>query len=200
MMAVRSLLLIGDVVAVTVHDVAFAIIVLGILLTMTGAFGDPNLVIIGLVVSIAGLIGVAVNPESTLLVFAAMIPVVGFLLFYLYRFVAFPRSRSPEQTSSADTLLGKRGRITEAATPREGEVKLHRGGFDPHYQCQTTGDTIAEGERVVVVSRGGGNVLTVVREAEADEEIIAASDATDDAGWKIVDDLLRAINRLIDRL
>lgn len=192
--------LIEPVVAVTAHDVAFAIIVLGILLTMTGAFGDPNLVIVGLVVSIAGVIGVAVEPESTLLVFAAMIPVIGFLLFYLYRFAAFPRSRSPDQTSSADSLLGKRGRITEEATERDGEVKVDRGGFDPHYQCHTKGETISEGERVIVIARGGGNVLTVAREDAVDEDVVETEkEAMDDAGWKVVDDIQETISRVIDR-
>ena len=192
--------LLEPVVAVTVHDVAFAIIVLGILLTMTGALGDPNLVIVGIVVSIAGVIGVAVDPESTLLVFAAMIPVVGFLLFYLYRFAAFPRSKSPDQTSSANSLLGKRGRITEEATNRGGEVKVDRGGFDPHFQCRTEGETIAEGERVIVIARGGGNVLTVAREDEVDaEQVETPKEAMDDAGWKVIDDVQEAISRFIDR-
>lgn len=185
--------------AITAHDLAFWVIVLGILLAMTGAFGDPNLVIVGLVVSIAGMIGVIVDPESTLLVFAGLIPVVGFLLFYLYRFVAFPRSRAPDQTSSADSLLGKRGRIIEEATPRGGEVKLERAGFDPHYQCQTREGTISVDERVIVVSRGGGNVLTVVQADEVDATHMIDEDQADDVGWKVVGDVQRAVSRFFDR-
>lgn len=182
-------------VAITAHDVAFVVIVLGILLTMTGAFGDPNLVIVGLVVSIAGLIGVVVEPESTLLVLAALIPVVGFLLFVLYRYVEFPRSSAPEQTSSARSLVGRTGRITEEATPRGGEITLYHGGFDPRYQCRTREGTIPEGEAAVVVSPGGGNVLTVAREDEVDIAELEQSTGGDDPGWKIVDDLIDAFSR-----
>lgn len=183
--------------AIAAHDLAFAVIVLGILLTMTGAFGDPNLVIVGLVVSIAGAIGILVEPGSTLVVLAAMIPVVGFLLFYLYRHVQYPTSESPDQTSSAASLVGKRGRVTERVTAREGEIELFRAGFDPHYRCRTEGEPIEVGEAAIVVSPGGGNVLTVAREDEVDmAELNQRSANADKRGWKVVDDVLDVFDRL----
>lgn len=189
-------LLAEGAVLVTAHDVAFVVIVLGILLTMTGAFGDPNLVIVGIVVSLAGLIGVLVQPESTLLVLAALIPIVGFLLFYLYRHVQFPRSRGPAQTTSADSLLGRQGRVTEEVTPRQGEIKLVHGGFDPHYRSRTRSGSIPVGEKVVVVARGGGNVLTVARADQVDAADVTAPAEPEEVGWKVVHDLRRALRRV----
>lgn len=181
------------------HDLAFIVIVLGILLAMTGAFGDPNLVIVGLVVSIAGLIGVLVEPTSTLLVLAALVPVVGFLLFYLYRHVQFPRSEAPDQTSSAHTLIGQPGRVTEEVTPRGGEVELLRSGFDPRHRSRSRTGSIPVGERVIVVDPGGGNVLTVAPADEVDvDELETAVEAADDAGWKVVDDVIEALQRRRD--
>lgn len=184
------------ITAVTAHDIAFVVIVLGILLTMTGAFGDPNLVIVGLVVSIAGVIGVLVEPRSTLLVLAGVIPVVGFLLFYLYRFVQFPRSRAPAQTSSAASLVGRTGRVTEEVTPRSGAIKIDGGGFDPHYRCRTKAGTIAVGETVVVIEPGGGNVLTVARPSAVEYESLGDREEQDEVGWKIIHDTARLIGRL----
>ncbi len=197
--ALYSLAVVGpeSIAQVAAHDVAFVVIVIGILLTMTGVFGDPNLVIVGLVVSIAGLIGILVQPDSTLLVLAASIPVIGFLLFYIYRYVEFPRSRAPAQTSSAASLVGRRGKITMEATPRTGEITIQRGGFDPHYRCRTESGTIPEGEEAVVISPGGGNVLTVARPNEVDEVAIAKEQAEEQQkGWKVVHDLVSLVNRL----
>lgn len=178
------------------HDVAFFVIVIGILLAMTGAFGDPNLVIVGIVVSLAGLIGVVVEPESTLLVLAALVPVVGFLLFYLYRHVQYPRSEAPEQTSSARSLVGQAGDVTEEVTPRGGEVELLRGGFTPTHRARSRSGTIAPGERVIVIEPGGGNVLTVAPADEVDvDELETPQEAADDVGWKVVDDILGLLGR-----
>lgn len=179
-------------------DVAFIVFVIGLLLTMTGAFGEPNLMIVGLAVTIAALIGMLLGPYSTPIVLGALIPLVGFLLYYVYRFLEFPRSRGPQQTSSASSLLGASGLILETATPRGGSIELDGGGFDPHYRCRTTGATIPEGERAVVVDPGGGNVLTVVPEEAFDPDQLTPVDAAD-AGWKVVSDLRETIAGVIER-
>lgn len=179
-------------------DVAFIVFIIGLLLTMTGAFGEPNLIIVGLAVTIAALIGMLLGPYSTPIVVGALIPLVGFLLYYVYRFVEFPRSRGPQQTSSASSLLGASGRVIETATPRGGAIELDGGGFDPHYRCRTTEATIPAGERAVVIDPGGGNVLTVVPEEAFDPDRLTPVDA-DEAGWKVVSDLREAIGGAIGR-
>lgn len=187
----------GAVVAqVTVWDVAFLLFVIGLLVTMTGALGDPNLLLVGLVVSIAGVIGMLLGPYSTPLVLGALIPIVGFVVFYVYRFVRFPLSERPDQTSSARSLVGEGGFVTERVTPRDGAIKLDGGGFDPHYRCRTEGGTIEVGERAVVVAPGGGNVLTVAPEGSVDPDDLPRAEDTE-VGWKVVNDLRDAIRRYV---
>lgn len=181
----------------TLWDVAFIIFVIGLLLTMTGAFGDPNLVFVGLVVSIVGLIAMVLGPYSTPLVLGGMIPIVAFIVFYIYRYFEFPREERPEQTSSAASLVGAGGRVTEVVTERSGEIKLDGGGFDPYYRCQTDDGPIEEGERAVVVDPGGGNVLTVAPEGAVD---IEPQTPEETPGWKVVDDVKDAVDRLRERL
>lgn len=180
----------------TAWDVAFVVLVIGILLTMTGAFGDPNLVIVGIAISITGIVGMFLGPYSTPVVLGAMIPIVGFLLYYLYRHVEFSSTERPEQTSNAQTLRGTTGRVTTAVTPRDGEVDLDRPGFHGRYRARSTEGRLEKGTRVVVVDPGGGNVLTVAPEGTD----LPAIEESDDVGWKIVADIRRGIERLRRRL
>lgn len=200
-MMVDTFLLVGVALAtiaqVTIIDVAFIVMVFGILLTMTGAFGDPNLVVVGIVVTIAGVIGMVLGPYSTPLVVGSLIPIVGFLIYYIYRFVEFPGTERPEQTSSAASLHGAKGRITERTTERAGEIKLDGGGFDPHYRCRTKQGTLEVGERAVVIDPGGGNVLTIAPEGSVDEDELVAK-RKEDEGWKIVEDLRGFLGRFRD--
>lgn len=181
----------------SVLDLAFALLVLGILITMTGALGEPNLVVVGVAVSIVGVIGMAIGPYSTPFVLGALVPIVGFVLYYIYRFVEFPRSEAPDQTTNVDHLRGRVGRISERATPKGGEITIRGGGFDPHFRCRTREGTIEEGERAVVVDPGGGNVLVVAPEGTVDEDDFGAA-GDPEVGWKAVHDLRRAIGRWLD--
>lgn len=178
-----------------VTDLAFAVLVIGILITMTGAFGEPNMVVVGIAVSLVGVIGMALGPYSTPIVLGALVPVVGFVLFYLYRFVEFPRSTAPKQTTNVDHLRGRVGRVTEAVTPHGGEIVLRGGGFDPHFRCRTREGTIPEGDHAVVVDPGGGNVLVVAPEGTVDEDDLE-SPREAEVGWKALHDLRRAVERI----
>ena len=61
--------------------------------------------------------------------------------------------------------------MTERVTETEGQVKLDRGGFNPYYAARTTDGEIAEGEKVIVVDPGGGNVVTVESLAGIEDDI-----------------------------
>lgn len=184
---------------ITIYDIGFIVLVLGILLTMTGAFGDPNLVIVGIVVTIAGIIGMVIGPYSTPLVIGSLIPLLGFLIYYIFRYMEFPGSERPEQTSSVASLRGSEGRITKQVDTHGGEIKLDGGGFDPHYRCRTSGEILEVGERAIVIDPGGGNVLTVARAGTVDEETLRSA-ARDEGGWKIVDDFKAGVKRIRDSL
>ncbi|WP_324759176.1 NfeD family protein [Haloarcula sp. GH36] len=75
------------------------------------------------------------------------------------------------QTLSSDSLKGQFGVVTERVTKSEGQVKLEDGGFNPYYQARSIDGTIEEGEEVLVVDPGGGNVLKVERVAAAGDDI-----------------------------
>jgi membrane protein implicated in regulation of membrane protease activity len=75
------------------------------------------------------------------------------------------------RTSDSDSLRGKTGRVTKRVTPTDGEVKLSQGGFNPNYKARTIDGEIEEGEEVLVVDPGGGNVLTVESFANVEDEI-----------------------------
>lgn len=178
-------------------ELAFAMFVVGILITMTGAFGEPNMVVVGIAVTIVGIIGMAFGPYSTPIVLGALIPVVGFVLFYLYRFVEFPRSESPKQTTNVEHLRGRIGRVSETVTPHGGEITVRGGGFDPHFRCRTREGTIPEGEEAIVVDPGGGNVLVVAPVGAVDEDELASA-ADEVESWQALHDLRRAIERRLD--
>ena len=56
-------------------------------------------------------------------------------------------------------------------TPTGGEVKLAGGGFSPHYSARSMEGTIDEGEEVMVVDPGGGNVVTVESMGYVEDDI-----------------------------
>ncbi|MFP4590192.1 MAG: NfeD family protein [Halobacteriales archaeon] len=177
----------------SVLDAAFYVFVIGLLLMMTGAFGEANLALVGIAVSLVGLAGMALGPYSTPLVLGALVPIVGFVLIYLYRYVEFPRTTSPKQTTAVEHLRGRVGRVTETATPHGGTIHLRGGGFDPNFRCRTRAGTIPAGERAVVVDPGGGNVLTVAPEGSVDPATLESADG--EVGWAAIHRLRKAVHR-----
>ncbi|MFW6448714.1 MAG: NfeD family protein [Halobacteriota archaeon] len=179
---------------VSALDAAFYVFVIGLLLMMTGAFGEPNMALVGIAVSLVGVVGMLLGPYSTPIVLGALIPIVGFVLFYLYRFVEFPRTEAPKQTTAVEHLRGRVGRVTETVTPRGGTIHLRGGGFDPNFRCRTREGTIPPGERAIVVDPGGGNVLVVAPEGSVDPEELRATSA-EETGWVAVHRLRAAVDR-----
>ena len=147
-------------------SVQFLLVLLGVGLTILEAFAPgANFIVIGIALLSAGLVGLAVGPllPAVLLplVLAAVVLATGGGALYVYRQFNFYGGTGSGRTSDSASLKGKTGRVTERVTDAGGEVKLDEGGFNPHYRARAFDGEIPEGEKVMVVDPGGGNVVTV---------------------------------------
>jgi hypothetical protein len=95
----------------------------------------------------------------------------GAAAFYGYHEFDLYGGKGQQQTSDSDSLKGKTGTVTERVTPTGGEVKLAGGGFNPHYSARSMEGEIDEGEEVMVVDPGGGNVVTVQSTGYVEDDI-----------------------------
>jgi membrane protein implicated in regulation of membrane protease activity len=132
-----------------------------------------HFIVVGVALLAAGLVGTlfgSVLGPLTPLLLAAVVLVAGAGSLYAYRNLGIYGTEDSGRTSDSDSLRGKTGRVTERVTRDGGEVKLDEGGFNPHYQARAMSDPIAEGEEVIVVDPGGGNVVTVESMAGLGEE------------------------------
>jgi membrane protein implicated in regulation of membrane protease activity len=112
----------------------------------------------------AGLVGFVLPPVFgifNVLILAAVVLATGGATLYAYRQFDIYTGAGVDQTSDSDSLRGQSGRVTERVTPREGEVKLEDGGFNPFYRARSIDGEIPKGTEVIVLDPGGGNVLTV---------------------------------------
>lgn len=148
-----------------------------------------HLIVIGVALAGAGLIGLLVPGGLDVLVLAGLTLAIGALAAYVYREFDFYGGKGTAQTKDSASLAGSTGYATEEITSRGGEVKLESGGFTPFYSARTTSGTIEEGDEIIVLDPGGGNVLTVeaIDTIEADEIDRALAresdaDASDDTG------------------
>jgi len=133
-----------------------------------------HFIVIGVALLVAGLVGVLLPPglgALSVFILAAVVLLAGAVSLYAYREFDFYGGRGSGQTSDSEALRGKTGRVTERVTTSDGEVKLEEGGFNPYYRARTTSGTIEEGEEVIVVDPGGGNVVTVESLGSADDPI-----------------------------
>jgi membrane protein implicated in regulation of membrane protease activity len=119
----------------------------------------------GVALFFAGIVGVAVGSvfggSVTLIAMTVTVLVSAVATLYAYRQLDIYGGGSEGQTSDSSSLRGETGRVTEAVTPTDGEVKLDGGGFNPYYQARSIDGEIEEGTEVMVVDPGGGNVVTV---------------------------------------
>lgn len=125
------------------------LIVLGVALLGAG--------LVGLLLSTLGLAGGLIGT----LTLALLVLLFGGAALYVYREFDFYGGKGVDRTRDSSSLRGATGRVTERVTETEGEVKIDRGGFNPFYAARTTEGEIGEGEEVIVVDPGGGNVVTV---------------------------------------
>lgn len=123
-----------------------------------------HFIVVGVALLAAGLVGLLLGGllgPLTPLVLAAVVILAGAGTFKFYRDLGLRNRVSGGRTSDSDSLRGQTGRVTTRITRDGGEVKLDDGGFNPHYRARSMDDEIEEGEDVIVLDPGGGNVLTV---------------------------------------
>jgi membrane protein implicated in regulation of membrane protease activity len=144
------------------------LILAGIALVVMEALAPgAHFIVIGVAVLLAGIVGlvgstVGLGFLALPLALGVMVLLFGAITFYAYREFDLYGGESQAQTSDSDSLKGATARVTERVTETEGEVKVENGGFNPYYRARSLDGEIAEGEEVIVVDPGGGNVLTVM--------------------------------------
>ncbi len=142
------------------------IMIAGVVLMVLEALAPgANFIVLGVALLSAGLAGVVLNPllggGALIAAMAALTFIFGATALYIYREFEFYTGTDSGATSDSASLSGQTGRVTERVTQSAGQVKLDDGGFNPHYQARSVTGEIPEGETVIVVDPGGGNVLTV---------------------------------------
>ncbi len=162
----------------------------GLLLAMAEALAPgANFIVVGIALIGAGLGGLLLSTLGVafgglVVAMAVLTVVVGAAAFYGYHEFDLYGGKGQAQTSDSDSLKGKIGTVSETVTPRGGQVKLEGGGFNPHYSARSIEGTIEEGEEVMVVDPGGGNVVTVESTTYVEDDIdreLAADRARKDA-------------------
>ncbi|WP_226481087.1 NfeD family protein [Natrinema amylolyticum] len=172
-----------------VGNVPLLLLVVGLVLMVLEAISPgAHLIVIGIALVGAGLIGVLFPPAANVLVLAGLTLAIGAAAAYVYREFDFYGGKGTARTTDSDSLSGATGYVTETVTTRSGEVKLDEGGFAPYYSARTTSGTIEEGEEVIVIDPGGGNVLTVESVGAIGEDEIDRALARDEASSSEQDD------------
>lgn len=124
-----------------------------------------HFVILGVALLVAGLVGLllgtVLGPLLLAAVLAGVVLASGAGALYAYREFDLYGGKGAGKTSDSAALKGKTGIATERVTGTSGEVKLDGGGFNPYYAARSLDAEIPEGESVMVVDPGGGNVVTV---------------------------------------
>jgi len=157
-------------------NVALFMLIAGAGLIIAEAFAPgAHFFVAGTGVFAAGLVGVVLEPvlpEPILLTLMAVVVLVTSVgTLYAYRELDLYGGKGKGQTSDSASLRGKSGRVVERVTTQSGEIKLDEGGFNPYYKARSFDGEIAEGEEVIVIDPGGGNVLTVEAMSEVQDEI-----------------------------
>jgi membrane protein implicated in regulation of membrane protease activity len=148
----------------------------GLLLSMAEALAPgANFIVVGIALIGAGLGGLLLSSvvagAGLVAIMALLTLAFGAAAFYGYHEFDLYGGKGQQQTSDSDSLKGKTGTVTERVTPTGGEVKLAGGGFNPHYSARSMDGEIDEGEEVMVVDPGGGNVVTVESMGYVEDDI-----------------------------
>jgi membrane protein implicated in regulation of membrane protease activity len=171
------------------QSVPLLLVLLGAALMVLEAFAPgAHFIVIGIALFAAGLVGILLGPllpaALLTLVMAGIVIAAGGGALYGYRQFEFYGGAGSGRTSDSASLRGQTGRVTERVTERGGEVKLDDGGFNPYYRARAFDGEIPEGERVMVLDPGGGNVVTVESTSVFDDDIdreLAADRGRDEA-------------------
>lgn len=159
------------------QSVPLLLLTLGVLLAIAEAIAPgAHLIVLGIALIVAGLVGLglgAINVSGIVLTGALAVTVLiaGAIALVAYRELDLYQGTGSGRTKDSASLRGRTGRVTERVTPTRGQIKLDSGGFNPFYQARCISGQIAEGEEVVVVDPGGGNVVTVESLGAGEDEI-----------------------------
>jgi membrane protein implicated in regulation of membrane protease activity len=148
------------------------LVVAGLGLSLAEALAPgAHFIVVGVALLLAGIIGLLFPPFASPLIAAGLVLAFGAAALWVYREFDFYGGKGSGQTSDSDSLKGKTGRVTERVTETGGQIKLDSGGFNPYYSARSVHGEIAEGDEVMVVDPGGGNVVTVesISGVETDE-------------------------------
>jgi len=130
--------------------------------------------VLGVGLFTAGIVGLALPAGlgSIALVAMAIAVLIGTgITLYVAKEFDIYSDTGKGKTSDSSSLRGQTGRVTERVTNTDGKVKLENGGFNPVYQARSVDGEIEEGETIIVIDPGGGNVLTVESFGDATDEI-----------------------------
>lgn len=158
------------------QSLPLVLLILGVVLAIAEAIAPgAHLIVLGVALIVAGLVGLALGPilGSVLLaaVLALTILLTGGIALFAYRELDIYGGKGIARTMDSSSLRGSTGRVTEPVSPTAGQIKLDGGGFNPHYQARCISGEIPVGAEVVVVDPGGGNVLTVESLEAGEDEI-----------------------------
>jgi Membrane protein implicated in regulation of membrane protease activity len=143
-------------------SLALVLIAAGLIVGLAEALAPgAHLIVVGVALIAAGLVGLVLGPLASPLVLGGLVVGFGALAAYVYRELDLTGGPLIDQTRDVETLSGSLGKVTEAVTPEQGEIRLDGGGLNPYYSARTVHGTIAEGTEVIVTDPGGGTVVTV---------------------------------------
>ena len=157
-------------------NVPLLLLLVGALLIIAEAFAPgAHFFVAGVALFAAGVVGVLmpafVPAWGVFVIMTAVVAVAAALTLYGYQQLDIYSGAGKNKTSDSGSLRGATGRVTERVSPTEGEVKLDQGGFNPFYRARSVDGEIPEGEEIMVVDPGGGNVLTVESVSNLKDEI-----------------------------
>jgi len=173
--------------AVFGFELPLLLVLIGLGLMIAEALSPgAHFIVLGVALLLAGMLGLVVAPLASPIALAGLTLLFGALALFLYREYDL-YGGTAEQTSDSDSLRGATGRVVDRVTETDGRVKLDDGGFNPFYQARAVDRAIDEGEEVIVVDPGGGNVVTVtaldgLEDDEIDRELARESDGADPVG------------------
>jgi membrane protein implicated in regulation of membrane protease activity len=158
------------------ESLPLVLLVAGVILAIAEAMAPgAHLIVLGVALIVAGLVGLALGPfvggGALAVVLALTVMLVGGVALFAYRELDIYGGKGAGRTTDSNSLRGRTGRVTERVTPDGGQVKLEKGGFNPYYTARSMGGAIEEGEEVIVVDPGGGNVVTVESLGASEDEI-----------------------------
>ena len=162
------------VVDLVFSNLPLVLTLVGAGLIMAEAFAPgAHFFVVGVALFVAGLVGFILPIGGPLSLFIMSLVVIGTAVatLYGYRRMDIWGGTGEGKTSDSASLRGQVARVTERVTPTEGEVKVSEGGFNPYYRARSVDGEIKEGEEVIVIDPGGGNVLTVEAFANVKDEI-----------------------------